>query len=1057
MYYRERAFKGIDAFYEYPLIWIDGQAGAGKSSLLSSYLEFNGFDNIWYNISEADNNLLDFIYKFSSSLKSYLSDTSHSLEMLALPFQPDIQDLFTSILNEIDSSITSPFYIVFDDVHLLHNEEFHSTLIDALVQLNLQYLKVIIISRCKPNGTYSRLRARRKISQLNNDYLRWNDDEISCLVALITNTSGDELNLVNFQAVNGWVSGVILLLETYKGNHRSVGLNLDFQHEYSFDYFANEIFSTLDESTQTLLIKASFLKEIDVIRDRSLMGNVKLKHIIVDLYNRNYFISINENIRNIYTLHPLFKEFLQQKSAEYFDSCELQAFKNELADSLFERQDYESAIALFIEVKNWQCAADTIVAEAERMLSHGKWQLIQQWIEAFDRQYYESDAWLQYWNGMSLLSHDQKKAFSLFSCAFEKFQKVNDINGIYCSVCGVLESIVFSFNRYDRLKKWTDFVTEKYQSGEKPRSIKIQARLSANMHTALLFSDPSHADLVKWEKNVTYLMKLLTLTFSSDHRVLVGVNLFYQYLFNGERKKAERILNSTKVDASGNSKNPVSRGAWYVMFSLYSWINGNVSDALQACDVGLASANKSGIRYWKSLLLMQKAYAYLTDANLELALNTLKEVEQDKDTHSHLILSMYYDALAYCDYLQGQLDSALENISFSIESAKKLDMKYALLGYELGLAEIHIARKEYSQARDTLQAIRCACEKTNGFMYLHRCSLLETRLALETGNRRQAKFHLNAALTLAKERNFVSHSWRIAENEARIYSFALEENICTDFVVECIKTQKLTLSLNLIEYINWCWPVKIHTFGDFKIFADNRPLPLTGKSQRKPLTLLKAIISFGPWRVNQNTLAEKLWPDADGDEALRTLHTTIHRLRRLIGTKALLVKDGLVGLNPELVWIDSELAEFYFYELNRCIHNASSWEKGLEVSDKLFSLYIGKFLENQQDDVWSLQKSEELHKNIIGKFKRFSHHLANQGMYEQALSVLNRIEQLDILDESIYRERIVLLIKLNRNTEAIGVYQECRNLMSKILGLMPSPALTALIDDSNISENFQKI
>ncbi|MCF6254719.1 MAG: AAA family ATPase [Gammaproteobacteria bacterium] len=1048
VYFRERVFNEIDQQCDYPMIWVEGQPGCGKTTLISSYLEKINGNYLWYRISESDNNLVEFLYRFSSALSDFLPKSSQSLRMLSLPFQPEPESLFKSMFKELHQNISPPFYLIFDDFHLISNNDFHNMLVEALIPMDVGNINIFIISRHKPADPYSRLRARQKFSRLGKKYLDWSEDEVIALTQMLSDDEkSKDLGKAFFEITHGWVSGVILLIEMLKEKSSTVSSVTLLDKSFLFEYFASEIFSSMSETTQKLLIKASFFNEVDVKQRKFLLDKKRLKTVLEELCNRNYFVNDNYNNKSVYTFHPLFKEFLQKKSFSYFSKDELNEFRNEMAHSLCSAAHYERAIELYLKASNWEKAAHIIIQQADILFSQGKMPLILHWIKQFNKDAYNKYTWLHYWEAMCYLATDQNKSYSMLLNIFKKFQQERDLNGEYYTICSLLESIVFSFNYYDRLIPWIDIVTEKYNKNIKPKNIVLQVRLAANMHTALLFSNPTHKDLEKWEKNVCYLMKVLKITLNNDHCVLVGINLFYQYLWSGEKSKAEKIIKITHIDKFSGTSNPVSQGAWYVMVSVNAWMNGDANKAKQAADDGLKVAEESGIYFWFDLLLLQKTYACLINMELEEAQGLLTIVARRENADSQLIASMYYDAYSQWEYLQGDLDSALEHKKLCMIEINKMTMPYAIPGYRLGLAEIQIARGEYKQAKDSLILSRKECEKMRSDIYLYRCSLLESQLSIETGNNVDAIKHMTVAMGLAEFRGFESHPWWNAKNISLLYEFALKENINTDYVIHCIKKRNLQVNIHLIEYENWDWPVKIYTFGSFRIIINHILLPLTGKSQRKPLILLKALLSFGMWRISQSHLAGRLWPEADGPESLQALYVNTHRLRRLLGTKSILVKDGYIGLNPEIVWVDAGLATYYVAKLMDALHKKPTVQKKSKWGNNLLNLYAGKFLESEQDDVWCFQYSEELHNKVLTSLKLYAGYLSEQHQYEKSLALLKRITQLDILDEKIYQDQITLLISLKRYPEAITVYNECRSLLSRVLGVMPSATLSSLLKD----------
>jgi DNA-binding SARP family transcriptional activator len=76
--------------------------------------------------------------------------------------------------------------------------------------------------------------------------------------------------------------------------------------------------------------------------------------------------------------------------------------------------------------------------------------------------------------------------------------------------------------------------------------------------------------------------------------------------------------------------------------------------------------------------------------------------------------------------------------------------------------------------------------------------------------------------------------------------------------------------------------VALRTFGEFSIARDGVPLVSKGKAQKKPLELLKALITHGGRGVDATMLTGLVWPDAEGDDAKTSFDSNLYRLRKLL-------------------------------------------------------------------------------------------------------------------------------------------------------------------------------
>lgn len=145
---------------------------------------------------------------------------------------------------------------------------------------------------------------------------------------------------------------------------------------------------------------------------------------------------------------------------------------------------------------------------------------------------------------------------------------------------------------------------------------------------------------------------------------------------------------------------------------------------------------------------------------------------------------------------------------------------------------------------------------------------------------------------------------------AYICAHALDAGIEQEYVKNIIRKFKLTPPANAesIPHLeNWPYPIKIYTLGKFEILINGKPLESSGKVQKKPLEMLKAIIALGSAApVPVEKIADKLWPDAEGDMAHQSFKFTVHRLRKLLGNeKAVRVQDGNVTLDMRYCWVDA--------------------------------------------------------------------------------------------------------------------------------------------------------
>jgi len=255
---------------------------------------------------------------------------------------------------------------------------------------------------------------------------------------------------------------------------------------------------------------------------------------------------------------------------------------------------------------------------------------------------------------------------------------------------------------------------------------------------------------------------------------------------------------------------------------------------------------------------------------------------------------------------------------------------------------------------------------------------------------------------------------------------------------------------------SWPWPIRINTLGRFEILKDGKPVRFSGKVQKKPLEMLKALIAFGGKEVPGEQIAAALWPHADGDAAYKAFGITLIRLRELLGVKdAVHLSEGNVTLDQRFFWIDTwafehmlESSEFRVQrsELNAKRQSASGnrqSEMNLSLLKKALELYKGPFL-GAESATWAISLQERLKDKFLRAVLALGASWEREGEFKKAVEEYLQGLAVDDLAEEFYQRLIGCHCKLGQRAEAIRMYRRCEKTLSAILGVAPSPATMAI-------------
>lgn len=268
---------------------------------------------------------------------------------------------------------------------------------------------------------------------------------------------------------------------------------------------------------------------------------------------------------------------------------------------------------------------------------------------------------------------------------------------------------------------------------------------------------------------------------------------------------------------------------------------------------------------------------------------------------------------------------------------------------------------------------------------------------------------------------------------------ALDAGIAPNAVKRLIRQHRL---VPLAPHVpNWPWLVRIYTLGRFSVLCGDQQLAFNGKSPRKALELLQALIAHGGRDVHISLLMQSLWPEESSSNLQNLFDNTLHRLRRILGPIDVLhVRNGKLTLDPALCWVDA----WSFYRLTlACVAGQPSNRAVPETwSDQdarsAWRLYTGHFLQTEAESAWALPYRERLRNRFHRLVCAFGERLEQTQRWDDAIDVYERGVEVDNLAEMLYQRLMFCYQQLGEHAEALRVYRRCRELLSIVLNVAPS-------------------
>jgi DNA-binding SARP family transcriptional activator len=397
-------------------------------------------------------------------------------------------------------------------------------------------------------------------------------------------------------------------------------------------------------------------------------------------------------------------------------------------------------------------------------------------------------------------------------------------------------------------------------------------------------------------------------------------------------------------------------------------------------------------------------------------------------------------------HMQAQGDRAVFHASRAASYALELECPPPMRAvYIVNEAQARLSIDDFSTA---LQLLRQAAGMVPGH-YVDEVrdmiALTEAYQAMVEGKSAGRKLLANAWSSI-RERQFYDTFDGFPEFGARLCVLALDNGIEVDFVRSLIESRNIAPPANAPEL--WPWAIRVHAFGGFSVERRGEPLTFEGKTQKKPMELLRALIALGGRGVAKQKLFDLLWPDADAAAAASALDVVISRLRKLLGEPgAIRIDEGKVGLDAERVWLDV----WAFDSDVEALQGALQLQDGLaeatvidSIGQRLLARYVGPFLGSEDPQRWSLAARDRWQNRFRRSLADAGRYWEQRGEWPRAIALYERALEEDSLAEDLYRRLMRGHLARGEPADAARVYRRCRDMLSVQLGIPPSADTEAL-------------
>ena len=578
----------------------------------------------------------------------------------------------------------------------------------------------------------------------------------------------------------------------------------------------------------------------------------------------------------------------------------------------------------------------------------------------------------------------------------------------------------------------------------------------------MVFRRPNHPDIAGLAEQAYRNLEHIDDRHARANASLLLVN---SMIFAGRFDRASDTLRHLSSMCEGTSLSTLSQKMRNDVESLHASYNADKDSCLRSVYDGLELEQETGVSHWSFHLLTNGVAACLGAGDLDTAQELLQKLALHEDSARRLDHCIYSYCRAWLLMLRGETLSAIQEQKRALRIASEsgcpryeLMSRFALVDLELRLDNSSASMdKLASGSRRTamvveLRRLRRLARTMGSPLIEYQGLLIQARCYFELNRHRAANTALALAFAIGRQHGLRHHLWWHPESMAELSSQALQIGVETNYARELIRQRDLAPPPQAVSLESWPWRFQIFTLGGFRLLRDGKPLSLAARLQQKPLELLKALVAFGEVNVPEAKIAVALWPRIDSECAHRSLTTTLHRLRKMLGEdQAVLLRFGRLSLNSRYCWTDIRTLDALTTAVDHELGSLGDATLGAGadrdlIATRLLDLYKGPFLRGEGKSALYAPMRQRLRNRLLRAAGELTRHWADSKQWPRSFTFLGRAIDAEPALEGLYRRLMLCYRDAGLATEAMDVYDQCREMCRAEAAGEPSRETTAVFN-----------
>jgi LuxR family maltose regulon positive regulatory protein len=1050
LFTRQRLINLLYDLLDEKLILVIAPAGYGKTSLLIDFAYQVDLPVCWYAVDDLDQTPEQFFTYFIAALHQRFpkfGEASGAALKAVNPFNPDINQLISVIVNDAYEHIQEHFLIILDDYHLVSSVKEIQAFINRFINESAENCHLVLSSRTLLSlPDLPLLVARSQVGGIGFEELAFRADEIQSFVLQYYHvTLSDSASHDLARDTEGWITGLMLSAQVMGSGMtnqmraaRVTGVEL-------YTYLAQEILDQQSAEIRDFLLRTSFLNEFDVALCTSIWGSEgNWRALINQVVQNNLFVlPVGEDGRWL-RYHHLFGEFLRaQFEKERPD--QLEGLLRRIAQVYIEREEWAPAYALYSRIGDNSATADLIEKAGTSLIRNAQFAVLAKWLDALPIEILDAHPNLLSHKGAVILIQGQvEKSLEYLNRAEIAQRENNDRSGLARTLARRATA-----QRY--LGKYMDSIKDGMEALElTEREIELRP-VQAEACRAVGASFDHLGKLDKAQEKLDQSLSLYQSIQDQQNIALVHLDLGVCCQYQGNIRQAVKHYEQSL--SYWQSVRNASRQS-FVLNNLGSLqhLSGNYIEAAKLFEQALTLARSNGILRSEAYLLFNLGNLY---ADLEAndsardAYQKTREACQRLDDHFLLLnVDLAESTLARREGKYSRSNAYLLSAKKMVEKSHS-GFEKSIWSLEAG--GVALAENKLDQALNYLLEAYNLFDEGGQKLEAASTDLLLCRVYALNGDQQMAKATMEQALGMISKLDSIQSLIVVGRNSKE----ELREYIDDAFIgpaavkllarIENFERQIASLRRRLRPHAATVLLIppklSIYTLGRSQVKLDGKPVTTSSwVNQKRARELFFFLVAHPNKSLTKEEIGVTIWPESSSDQLRLQFRNTIYYIRYALGQDVILSNERRYAFNSDMDY------SYDVQDFERKVGQAESSEtpaQKIELLQEALQLYRGEFLP-EGEEMWVMTERQRLSQIYEHTLLTLAQLLMEKGEPKTALTHCQTVLAENHCMESAHRLAMQAYAALGNRSGIANQYEQCKQFLRDELGLEPSPETVKL-------------